>query len=37
MKAKTNVYQMVTDRIISELEKGRIPWQCPWTGASLQD
>lgn len=30
--AKANVYEMVTDRIISELEKGVIPWQKPWTG-----
>lgn len=27
-----NVYEMVTDRIISELEKGIIPWEKPWTG-----
>ena len=27
-----NVYQMVTDRIIAELEKGLIPWEKPWTG-----
>lgn len=27
-----NVYQMVTDRIIAELEEGNIPWQKPWTG-----
>lgn len=29
-----NVYDMVTERIIEELEKGRIPWQWerPWTG-----
>lgn len=27
-----NVYDMVTDRIISELESGLIPWQKPWTG-----
>ncbi len=27
-----NVYQIVTDRIIEELEKGFIPWQKPWTG-----
>ncbi len=27
-----NVYQIVTDRIIAELEKGRIPWVKPWTG-----
>ena len=29
---KANVYDMVTDRIIAELEKGQIPWQKPWTG-----
>lgn len=27
-----NVYQMITDRIIAELEKGIIPWAKPWTG-----
>lgn len=25
--ANGNVYQMVTDRIIAELEKERIPWE----------
>ena len=29
---KANVYEMVTERIIAELEKGNIPWQKPWTG-----
>lgn len=29
---KVNVYEMVTDRIIAELEKGIIPWEKPWTG-----
>ena len=29
---KANVYDMVTDRIIAELEKGQIPWEKPWTG-----
>ena len=29
-----NVYEMVTDRIIAELEKGLIPWEKPWSGAS---
>ena len=33
-KERTNVYQMVTDRIISELEKGRIPWEKPWTSGN---
>lgn len=27
-----NVYQIVTDRIIAEPEKGIIPWERPWTG-----
>lgn len=30
--AKANVYEMVTARIIAELEKGVIPWEKPWTG-----
>ena len=30
----TNVYQMVTDRIIAELEKGSIPWKRPLTGVN---
>ena len=29
-----NVYQMVTDRIIEELNNGIIPWHKPWTGAA---
>lgn len=28
----TKVYELVTQRIINELEKGYIPWQKPWTG-----
>lgn len=27
-----SVYELVTDRIIEQLEKGVIPWQKPWTG-----
>jgi antirestriction protein ArdC len=27
-----SVYEMVTDRIIEQLEQGCIPWQRPWTG-----
>ena len=30
--AKVNVYEMVTERFIKELEKGNIPWQKPWSG-----
>ena len=29
---KNNVYQMVTDRIIKQMEQGIIPWHRPWTG-----
>lgn len=29
-----NIYALVTNRIISELEKGSIPWQKPWSGSS---
>ena len=29
---RNNVYQIITDRIIAELEKGVIPWRKPWTG-----
>ena len=36
MKATTttpkNVYQMVTDRIIAQMEQGIIPWHKPWHG-----
>ncbi len=34
---KINVYQIVTDRIVSELEKGVVPWRKPWSGAGLSD
>ena len=27
-----SVYEMVTERIIDQLEQGIIPWQKPWTG-----
>lgn len=30
--AKFDIYNAVTERIISQLEKGIIPWQKPWTG-----
>lgn len=29
---KKDIYEMVTDRIIEQLEKGYIPWQKPYTG-----
>lgn len=27
---KIDIYQEVTEKIMSEPEKGRIPWRCPW-------
>ena len=27
-----SVYEMVTERIIEQLESGVIPWEKPWTG-----
>ena len=27
-----SVYEMVTERIIEQLENGVIPWEKPWTG-----
>ena len=29
-----NVYEMVTDRIIAELEKGIVPWEKPWASGN---
>lgn len=29
---KKSVYEMITERIIEQLEKGVIPWQKPWNG-----
>ena len=29
-----NVYQMVTDRIVEQMQKGIIAWQKPWTGTA---
>ncbi len=26
------IYEMITDRIIAELEKGTVPWRMPWNG-----
>ena len=37
METKMNIYAMVTERIIKQLEKGIVPWQRPWSGASLAD
>lgn len=37
METKMNIYEMVTNRIIEQLQKGIVPWQRPWSGASLAD
>jgi antirestriction protein ArdC len=29
---KTNIYQIVTDKVIAQLENGIVPWQRPWGG-----
>lgn len=29
---KTDIYEIVTDRIISAMEAGVVPWRKPWTG-----
>ena len=29
---KINVYEMVTARIIEQLEQNQVPWERPWTG-----
>lgn len=31
--SKPNVYEVVTDRIITAMENGIVPWRKPWTGA----
>lgn len=32
---KLDVYQIVTDQIISSLEQGTVPWQKPWADAGI--
>jgi antirestriction protein ArdC len=34
-KAKRDVYAVVTDRIIEQLEKGTVPWRKPWRDGKL--
>ena len=31
-KKAFNVYQMITDKIVEQMEKGLIPWRKPWSG-----
>jgi len=34
MKEKINVYEIVTNKIIEQLEQGVIPWRKPWTNVN---
>lgn len=34
-EARESIYQEVTNRIIAELEEGRVPWVQPWEGAKV--
>jgi antirestriction protein ArdC len=31
---RTSLYQEITDKIIAELDRGRVPWVQPWAGVS---
>ncbi len=31
---RTDLYQVITDRIIAQLEEGRVPWVQPWDSAA---
>ncbi|MGI4981501.1 MAG: ArdC-like ssDNA-binding domain-containing protein [Janthinobacterium lividum] len=33
--AKSNIYQVVTDRILTSLREGLIPWEKPWQAPSF--
>lgn len=35
MKANDKIFEMVTDRIIKEMEQGIVPWQKPWNGTGM--
>jgi antirestriction protein ArdC len=32
-----DVYQMVTDRVLEQIEQGIIPWHKPWNAATLSE
>ena len=32
---KKDVYQIVTERIIEQLQQNKVPWQKPWTEAGV--
>ncbi len=37
MSGQNTIYEMITERIISLLEQGTIPWRKPWSGGSSSD
>lgn len=37
MPKDKDIFQVITDRIIAELEKGTAPWIKPWTGGKVHD
>jgi len=34
MSGQLNIYEMITERIITLLKEGTVPWRKPWTGGS---
>ena len=36
-KQHVDVYQMVTDRVLEQIEQGIIPWHKPWNAATLSE
>lgn len=35
MTATNDIYQRITDKIVSDLEKGELTWRKPWSGGNL--
>lgn len=35
MAAKVDIYQMITDLIVKQMESGVVPWRIPWKGPTL--
>src|SRR5262245_18322258 len=36
MKDRTNLYEEITNKIIAELEAGRLPWVQPWGSSGVR-
>lgn len=37
MSGQNRIYEMITERVITLLEQGTIPWRKPWTGGGASD